>query len=97
MNPPAGPGPATGDAILFFALAALVTFFALFTITRKNPVTAVMSLVAIVGGVVVSRSHQKEVAATRAAEYRHQIQELSLRDYPGESGGAGPTPSGGHH
>ena len=204
-----------GDQILFFALAGFVTFFALFTITRRNPVTAVMSLVAtffglagiyaslsahflaalqvlvyagaimvlfifvvmilnreevaplalrpmrllgvagaayllwvfwtvvrngvktmeappvvapeygtvksigailfteflypfeaisllllvaIVGGVVVSRSHQKEVAALRAAEYRKQVQELASHDYPGDSGEEPPAAAaGGHH
>jgi NADH-quinone oxidoreductase subunit J len=204
-----------GDQILFYALAAFVTFFAIFTITRRNPVTAVMSLVAtffglaaiyaslyahflaalqvlvyagaimvlfifvvmilnreevaplalrpmrllgvlaaiyllsvfwnvvaigvkttdqppvvsetygtvksvgailfreylypfeaisllllvaIVGGVVVSRSHQKEVAALRAAEYRKQVQELASADYPGDSGDEPPAAAaGGHH
>src|SRR5262245_9019975 len=218
----AGAGPAIGDQILFFIMAAWVAFFALFTITRRNPVTAVMSLVAtffglaaiyaslsahflaalqvlvyagaimvlfifvvmilnreevaplalrpmrllgvaaaaylllvfwnvvaksappeaggvlttaappavsdtygtvgsigsilfreflypfeaisllllvaIVGGVVVSRSHQKEVAALRAAEYRKQVQELASRDYPGKQGGQEELPApGGHH
>jgi NADH-quinone oxidoreductase subunit J len=216
VNPgPPLPGPSVGDQVVFWLLAALVTFFAIFTITRKNPVTAVMSLVAtffglaaiyatlnahflavlqvlvyagaimvlfifvvmilnreevaplslsvvrvlgvlagvyllvkfidvvavglpeggppavsdnfgtvatigdllfrdylypfeaisllllvaIVGGVVISRSHQKEVAATRAAEYRNQFHELSHRDYPGTSGAgdAGEHASGGHH
>ena len=39
-------GTSTGDAVVFWILAAMVAFFAVFTITRKNPVTAVMSLVA---------------------------------------------------
>ena len=42
----AGAEPGLGDQILFYGLAGFVTFFAIFTITRKNPVTAVMSLVA---------------------------------------------------
>jgi len=209
----ATPGPATLDAIIFFVIAAWVTIFAVVTITRRNPVSAVMSLVAtffglaalyaslsahflaviqvlvyagaimvlfifvvmilnreevaplalrpmrllgvaaavyllvvfaevvgvdtktaavpavvpdtygtvasigdilfreflypfeaisllllvaIVGGVVVSRSHQKEVAAQRAADYRKQFQELASHDSPGE-----PEPpaaaAGGHH
>src|SRR6185503_1232067 len=47
MNPvaAAGAGPTVGDQILFFLMAAWVVFFAIFTITRRNPVTAVMSLV----------------------------------------------------
>jgi NADH-quinone oxidoreductase subunit J len=57
---------------------------------------SLLLLVAIVGGVVVSRSHQKEVAANRAAEYRKQVHELASHDYPGE-----PEPpsaaAGGHH
>jgi NADH-quinone oxidoreductase subunit J len=207
-------GVSTGDAIVFWILAAFVTFFAIFTITRKNPVTAVMSLVAsffglaamyatlsahflavlqvlvyagaimvlfifvvmilnreevtplsfrpvrvlgvlaavylfakfidvmgvpempkgvptisspetfgtvsavgdilfrdflypfeaisilllvaIVGGVVISRSHQKEVAANRAADYRKQIHELASHDYPGAAEGSEPAPEG-HH
>jgi len=209
----AAPGPALGDSIIFFVIAAWVTIFAIVTITRRNPVSAVMSLVAtffglaalyaslsahflaviqvlvyagaimvlfifvvmilnreevaplalrpmrllgvaaavyllfvfadvvsvgtptgavpavvpetygtvasigdilfreflypfeaisllllvaIVGGVVVSRSHQKEVAANRAADYRKQFQELASHDSPGE-----PEPpaaaAGGHH
>jgi NADH-quinone oxidoreductase subunit J len=62
---------------------------------------SLLLLVAIVGGVVVSRSHQKEVAAMRAAEERRQIQELALQDYPGtealppaDAHGHG---GGGHH
>ena len=62
---------------------------------------SLLLLVAIVGGVVVSRSHQKEVAAMRAAEYRKQVHELAEHDYPGLQ----PAPSddghaghgGGHH
>jgi len=59
---------------------------------------SLLLLVAIVGGVVVSRSHQKEVAAVRAAEYRKQVHELASRDFPGE-GGEGPpaAAAGGHH
>jgi NADH-quinone oxidoreductase subunit J len=213
----ATPGPALGDSIIFFVLAAWVTIFAVVTITRRNPVSAVMSLVAtffglaaiyaslsahflaviqvlvyagaimvlfifvvmilnreevaplalrpmrllgvaaavyllwvfagvvnvgvntaavpavvpdtygtvasigdilfreflypfeaisllllvaIVGGVVVSRSHQKEVAAQRAAEQRKQYHELANRDYPGQSGQPEPpgaAAGGGHH
>jgi NADH-quinone oxidoreductase subunit J len=44
---------------------------------------SVLLLVAIIGGVVISRSHQKEVAAERAADYRKQIEELARHDYPG--------------
>jgi NADH-quinone oxidoreductase subunit J len=202
-------GASTGDAVVFWILAAMVVFFAVFTITRKNPVTAVMSLVAtffglaamyatlsahflavlqvlvyagaitvlfifvvmilnreevtplsfrptrvlgvlaglylmvkfvdvviampltppppladgfgtvgsvgdllfrdflypfeaisvlllvaIVGGVVISRSHQKEVAANVAADYRKQIHELSSHDYPGAPDVPAPE---GHH
>ncbi|HSS40112.1 MAG TPA: NADH-quinone oxidoreductase subunit J [Polyangia bacterium] len=50
---------------------------------------SVLLLVAIVGGVVISRSHQKEVSAERAAEQRKQIHEMASHDYPepGPSGG----------
>ena len=216
MNPAnATPGPALGDSIIFFVIAAWVTIFAIVTITRRNPVSAVMSLVAtffglaalyaslsahflaviqvlvyagaimvlfifvvmilnreevaplalrpmrllgvaagvyllavfagvvnvgvptdsikslpvlsesygtvasvgdllfreflypfeaisllllvaIVGGVVVSRSHQKEVAAQRAADYRKQIEHLASADFPGTPEEA-PAAAGGHH
>jgi NADH-quinone oxidoreductase subunit J len=56
---------------------------------------SVLLLVAIVGGVVVSRSHQKAVAEVVAADYRHQIEELAHHDYPGEPE-APPAPEG-HH
>jgi NADH-quinone oxidoreductase subunit J len=56
---------------------------------------SLLLLVAIVGGVVVSRSHQKEVAAQRAAEYRKQVQELASRDYPGQE--TSTEAAGGHH
>jgi len=55
---------------------------------------SVLLLVAIVGGVVISRSHQKELAAIRAADYRNQIHELANHDYPGAS--EAPAPEG-HH
>jgi len=55
---------------------------------------SVLLLVAIIGGVVISRSHQKEVAAERAAEYRKQIHELANHDYPGAPEAAAPE---GHH
>lgn len=55
---------------------------------------SVLLLVAIIGGVVISRSHQKEVAAERAAEYRKQIEELARHDYPGAA--EQPAPEG-HH
>ena len=215
MNPAnAAPGPALGDSIIFFVLAAWVTIFAVVTITRRNPVSAVMSLVAtffglaaiyaslsahflaviqvlvyagaimvlfifvvmilnreevaplalrpmrllgvaaavyllfvfadvvnigvttaavpavvpdtygtvssigdilfreflypfeaisllllvaIVGGVVVSRSHQKEVAAQRAADQRKQFHELANRDYPGQEPEPPAAAAGGHH
>ena len=42
----AGPAPELGDQLVFWFLAAFTMFFAVFTMTRKNPVTAVMSLVA---------------------------------------------------
>jgi NADH-quinone oxidoreductase subunit J len=57
---------------------------------------SLLLLVAIVGGVVVSRSHQKEVAAIRAADYRNQIQQLASSDYPGEAEPP-PAAAGGHH
>jgi NADH-quinone oxidoreductase subunit J len=64
---------------------------------------SLLLLVAVVGGVVVSRSHQKEVAAEEAARYRHQVEDLARRDYPGieatvgEDEDHGHAASGGHH
>jgi NADH-quinone oxidoreductase subunit J len=55
---------------------------------------SVLLLVAIIGGVVISRSHQKEVAAEKAAAYRKQIHELASHDYPGAP--EEPAPEG-HH
>ena len=43
---------------------------------------SLLLLVAIVGGVVVSRSHQKEVDADRAAAARKEVEERQLHDYP---------------
>jgi len=57
---------------------------------------SLLLLVAIVGGIVVSRSHQKEVAATRAADYRKKVEALAASDYPGTQGDE-PAAAGGHH
>jgi NADH-quinone oxidoreductase subunit J len=54
---------------------------------------SVLLLVSIIGGVVISRSHQKEVNAERAAEYRKQIHEMASHDYP-EADGASETAHG---
>jgi NADH-quinone oxidoreductase subunit J len=45
---------------------------------------SLLLLVAIVGGVVVSRSHQKEVDADRAAAARKEVEERQLHDYPAQ-------------
>jgi NADH-quinone oxidoreductase subunit J len=58
---------------------------------------SLLLLVAIVGGVVVSRSHQKEVAALRAADYRKKVEELASRDYPGTPEEPPAHAAGGHH
>jgi NADH-quinone oxidoreductase subunit J len=58
---------------------------------------SVLLLVAIIGGVVISRSHQKEVAAERAADYRKQIHELANHDYPGAPQDEAQTAPEGHH
>jgi NADH-quinone oxidoreductase subunit J len=60
---------------------------------------SLLLLVAIVGGVVISRSHQKEVAAVRAAEQRHHVYELATHDYPGGDQPPDPDAHGGgdHH
>jgi NADH-quinone oxidoreductase subunit J len=58
---------------------------------------SLLLLVAIVGGVVVSRSHQKEVAALRAADYRKQIEQLATHDYPGQQPEEPGAAAGGHH
>jgi NADH:ubiquinone oxidoreductase subunit 6 (subunit J) len=57
---------------------------------------SLLLLVAIVGGVVVSRSHQKEVAAQRAADYRKKVEQLAEHDYPGTTPEE-PAAAGGHH
>jgi NADH-quinone oxidoreductase subunit J len=43
---------------------------------------SLLLLVAIVGGVIVSRSHQKEMDAEQAAAARHLIEERQHHDYP---------------
>ena len=58
---------------------------------------SLLLLVAIVDGVVVSRSHQKEVAAVEAAAYRKQIEELARQDFPGEQPDGDAAASGAHH
>src|SRR5437667_8807365 len=40
-----------GEQVVFWLLSSFTVFFAIFTMTRKNPVTAVMSLVATFFGV----------------------------------------------
>jgi NADH-quinone oxidoreductase subunit J len=61
---------------------------------------SLLLLVAIVGGVIVSRSHQKEVDAERAAAHRHEFEQLQLHDYPAhqpaEIAGHDPEHGGGH-
>ena len=67
---------------------------------------SLLLLVAIVGGVVISRSHRKEVDAVEAAERRLAIARLGRHDYPGETAdgdehgdghGHGAHPAGGGH
>jgi NADH-quinone oxidoreductase subunit J len=58
---------------------------------------SVLLLVAIIGGGVISRSHQKEVAAERAGEYRKQIEEMARHDYPGAPQDAAQKAPEGHH
>ena len=60
---------------------------------------SLLLLVAIVGGVVVSRSHQKEVDADLAAAARKEVHDRQLHDYPAQlvdEEAALPSP-GGHH
>jgi NADH-quinone oxidoreductase subunit J len=69
---------------------------------------SLLLLVAIVGGVVVSRSSRKQLEAVDAAEKRIAITELSLHDFPEKSSEAADPagadladhvahPAGGHH
>ncbi|HET6194995.1 MAG TPA: NADH-quinone oxidoreductase subunit J [Acetobacteraceae bacterium] len=62
---------------------------------------SLLLLVAIVGGVVVSRSHRKEAEAAEAAEKRVAISNLATHDFPapaGEDEHAGDAhAAGGHH
>lgn len=67
---------------------------------------SLLLLVAIVGGVVISRSHQKELAAEIAAERRKAIEEMAHAPYPApeeaaleaaSGAGHGGHSSGGHH
>jgi len=59
---------------------------------------SLLLLVAIIGGVVISRSHQKELAAEIAAERRKAIEEMAHANYPAANdGAAADAHSGGHH
>jgi NADH-quinone oxidoreductase subunit J len=60
---------------------------------------SLLLLVAIVGGVIVSRSHQKEVDADRAATARKETEERMLHDYPAQDTEAlaDGAHGGGHH
>ena len=63
---------------------------------------SLLLLVAIVGGVVVSRSDRKQADAHEAADKRIAITDLSRSDYPAEaddaaSSAAGHAAGGGHH
>jgi NADH-quinone oxidoreductase subunit J len=61
---------------------------------------SLLLLVAIVGGVIVSRSHQKELDAERAAAARKEIEERQLHNYPAIAEGQGVADAGhggGHH
>jgi NADH-quinone oxidoreductase subunit J len=57
---------------------------------------SVLLLVAIIGGVVISRSHEKEVSAERAAEQRKQIEQMASHDYPEPGPTGGETAHEGH-
>ncbi len=58
---------------------------------------SVLLLVSIIGSVVISRSHQKEVTAERAADYRKQIEEMARHDYPEVAPGQPDEAHGGGH
>jgi len=60
---------------------------------------SLLLLVAIVGGVVLSRSHRKEVDAELAAAARKEVHDRQLHDYPANADGAEALPAsgGGHH
>jgi NADH-quinone oxidoreductase subunit J len=60
---------------------------------------SLLLLVAVVGGVVVSRSHKKEVDAEQAAERRKVVEDMAHEDFPAPGGGAAlaDPSSGGHH
>ena len=62
---------------------------------------SLLLLVAVVGGVVISRSHKKEVDAEQAAERRKIVEQLAHADFPALSdvagGGDAHGGAGGHH
>jgi NADH-quinone oxidoreductase subunit J len=60
---------------------------------------SLLLLVAIVGGVILSRSHQKEVDAELAAAARKEVHDRQLHDYPAGAGDAEALPASGagHH
>ena len=60
---------------------------------------SLLLLVAIVGGVTLSRSHRKEVDAELAAAARKEVHDRQLHDYPAsiDEADALPSSGGGHH
>ncbi|HEY2731342.1 MAG TPA: NADH-quinone oxidoreductase subunit J [Polyangia bacterium] len=60
---------------------------------------SLLLLVAIVGGVILSRSHRKEVDAELAAAARKEVHDRQLHDYPASADEADALPAsgGGHH
>jgi NADH-quinone oxidoreductase subunit J len=60
---------------------------------------SLLLLVAIVGGVILSRSHRKEVDAELAAAARREVHDRQLHDYPAsvDEADALPASGGGHH
>jgi NADH-quinone oxidoreductase subunit J len=88
-----GPPPAVSEAFGSVAAVGDVLFR---DFLYPFEAISLLLLVAIVGGVVVSRSHVKEVAAVEAAAYRKQIQELARHDFPGEQP-TGDAATGAHH
>jgi NADH-quinone oxidoreductase subunit J len=57
---------------------------------------SLLLLVAITGGVVVSRSHRKEVDAIDAAQKRIATSRMAGHDFPGEAGGVAAGHGHGH-
>jgi len=101
-SPVTGPPPSVPDS---FGTVASIGDVLFRDFVYPFEAISLLLLIAIVGGVTISRSHRKEVAADKAAEARRAIQQMAHADYPavdtalegGHGGSSSGGGGGGHH